>query len=297
MTTLAQLILLLQVVGQLLTTVQQRPQVSPVFRQTVISQAQRVIQLAQKAIAEERQKTAPVHVTLIPTPSPVSNIATSSYHIESKPNYDLSQLAALIHDKINYERIQRGLGQLSYNLQLSQIAKAHSEDQTKDNLWSTDIDKPCSYIFIRHQGSEDANSSLGDRLKSASIPFREARENIAGIGVSQHLTYRRNTDQGAIICQEFIPAPIPDHATSDEAQSIIRSNTALSKEVFQPIPPVIWVNREWLEIHEIASQSVTGWMNSPGHKENILAPNITETGIGTAMINEYAIITQVFIKR
>lgn len=297
MTTLAQLLLLLQVVMQLLTVAQQRPQLPPVFRQSVISQAQKVIELAQKAIAEEQQKTAPVHVTLIPTPSPVSNIATSSYRIEPRPNYDLSQLAALIHEKINYERTQKGLGQLAYNLQLGQIAKTHSEDQTQDNLWSTDIDKPCSYIFIRHQGSKNANFSLGDRLKSASVSFREARENIAGIGMSEHLTYQRNADNGAIQCPEFIPAPISDHATSEEAHEIIRSNIALSKEVFQPILPVIWVNREWLEIHEIASQAVTGWLNSPGHKENILAMDVTETGIGTAIINEYAIITQVFMKR
>lgn len=300
MTALTQLILLLQVVTQLLTAVQQRPQLPPVFRQSVISQAQKVIELAQKAIFEEQKKTTPTpaNVTLIPISSPVSNLATSSsYRIEPKPNYDLSQLAALIHEKINYERAQKGLGQLTYNLQLSQIAQTHSEDQTHDNLWSTDIDKPCSYIFIRHQGSLDANSSLGDRLKSASVSFREARENIAGIGMSEHLTYQRKADEGAIQCPEFTPAPISDHATSEETQEIIRSHIALSKEVFQPISPITWVNREWLEIHKIASQAVTGWMNSPGHKENLLAPDVTETGIGTAIINEYAIITQVFIKR
>lgn len=296
MTTITQLILLLQVVTQLLTTIQQRPQLPPAFRQTVISQAQKVIELAQKAITEEQQKT--VKLSSIPIPSPTPSTATSSsYRIEPKPNYDLSQLADLIHVKINEERTKQGFGQLTYNIQLGQIAKEHSEDQVNDNLWSTDLDKPCSYIFIRHEGLGNTNFSLGDRLKNAFVSFREARENIAGIAISKHLTYRRNTDQGAVKCPEFSPAPIPEHITSEEAQPIIRSNIALSKEIFQPIAPVLWVNREWLENYEIASQAVTGWLNSPGHKENLLAPNVTEAGIGIALINDYAIITQVFVKR
>lgn len=296
MTTLTQLILLLQVVTQLLTAIQQRPQLPPAFRQTVISQAQKVIELAQKAITEEQQKT--VRLSSIPIPSPASITATSSsYRIEPKPNYDLSELANLIHVKINEERAKQGLGQLTYNLQLSQIAQAHSEDQTNDNLWSTDIDKPCSYIFIRHEGLGNANFSLSDRLKNAFVSFREARENIAGIAISEHLTYRRNTNEGTVTCPEFSPAPIPEHATPEEVQPIIRSNIARSKEIFQPVAPVLWINREWLETYEIASQAVTGWINSPGHKENLLAPNVTETGIGIALINDYAIITQDFIKR
>jgi len=298
MTTITQLILLLQVIAQLLTAVQQRPQLSPIFRQSIISQAQKAIELAQKTILEEQQKTVRVFPILIPIPSPTSSATTSSsYRVEPKPNYDLSQLAMLIFDKINYERKTRGLGELTFNFQLSQIAQAHSEDQANDNLWSTDIDKPCSYIFIRHEGSGNRDFSLGDRLRNAFVPFQEARENIAGMGMTEHLTYRRNANEGAIECPEFNPAPIPEHPTSEEAQRIIQSNVALSREIFQPIPSVIWINRKWLEIHEIASKAVTGWLNSSGHKENLLAPNVTETGIGTAIVNDYAIITQVFLKR
>ena len=295
MTTITQLVLLLQVVTQLLTAVQQRPELPPIFRQTVILQAQKVIEIAQKAILEERQKTA--NVVLMPISAPAPSIATSAYRIEPRPDYDLARLATFIHDKINEERAQNKLGQLTYNLQLSQVAKAHSEDQAHDNLWSTDPDKPCSYIFIRHQGSGDINFSLGDRLKNAFVSFREARENIAGIGMSEHLTYRRYAGESAVECREFNPATISDHGTSEEAQRIIQSNIALSKEIFQPVPSVTWVNREWMQDYEIASQAVTGWINSPGHKENLLAPDVTEAGIGIALVNEYAIITQVFIKR
>lgn len=297
MTTLAQLILLLQLVAQLVTTIQNRPQLPPAFRQTVVSQAQKVIELAQKTIIEEQKKTAQVILIATSSPALITATTTSSYRVESRPDYNLSELANLIHIKINEERAKQGLGQLSYNLQVSQIAQTHSEDQTNDNLWSTDINKPCSHIFIRHHGSGNLNFSLGDRLKNAFVSFQEARENIAGIAISEHLTYRRNINDGAVLCPEFNPALIPEHATSEEAQHIIRSNIALSKEMFQPVAPVLWVNREWIENYEIASQAVTGWLNSPGHKENLLAPNVSETGIGIALINDYAIITQVFVKR
>lgn len=50
---------------------------------------------------------------------------------------------------------------------------------------------------------------------------------------------------------------------------------------------------------EITQQSVRGWMNSTGHRENILTPQYEETGIGVATdpTNTTYIFTQVFINR
>jgi uncharacterized protein YkwD len=49
-----------------------------------------------------------------------------------------------------------------------------------------------------------------------------------------------------------------------------------------------------------AQQAVSGWMNSPGHRANILNPNFTHTGIGIAAVPRdgkgYIYATQVFIK-
>jgi len=50
---------------------------------------------------------------------------------------------------------------------------------------------------------------------------------------------------------------------------------------------------------ELAENAVTGWMNSPGHKDNILTPNYDEAGIGIARdptATNY-VFTQVFIQR
>jgi len=50
-----------------------------------------------------------------------------------------------------------------------------------------------------------------------------------------------------------------------------------------------------------AQEFVTGWMNSPGHRRNILNPNFNYTGIGVAAIARdgrgYIYATQVFIQR
>lgn len=34
----------------------------------------------------------------------------------------------------------------------------------------------------------------------------------------------------------------------------------------------------------LASSAVTGWINSPGHRANMVAPNVTEIGVGVALV-------------
>jgi uncharacterized protein YkwD len=38
----------------------------------------------------------------------------------------------------------------------------------------------------------------------------------------------------------------------------------------------------WSTVEEVAERAVNGWMNSPGHRENILTPNFAQEGIGVA---------------
>ncbi len=47
---------------------------------------------------------------------------------------------------------------------------------------------------------------------------------------------------------------------------------------------------------EIEESIVEGWMDSEGHRKNILKTNYTETGVGIARINDFFIVTQVFIE-
>jgi uncharacterized protein YkwD len=52
----------------------------------------------------------------------------------------------------------------------------------------------------------------------------------------------------------------------------------------------------WNTEDEIASTSVAGWMNSPGHRANILSAKPVTSGIGVAIAAEKVYITQLFHK-
>ncbi len=41
-----------------------------------------------------------------------------------------------------------------------------------------------------------------------------------------------------------------------------------------------WIGENIAEGYSTASEVMTGWMNSPGHKANILRPQFTELGVG-----------------
>jgi uncharacterized protein YkwD len=55
------------------------------------------------------------------------------------------------------------------------------------------------------------------------------------------------------------------------------------------------VSRDYMTMEEIASQVVTGWMNSPGHRQNILKPTYDREGIGLAVASDEKVyVTQNF---
>ena len=54
-------------------------------------------------------------------------------------------------------------------------------------------------------------------------------------------------------------------------------------------------NKDWLMPDEIAESAVTGWMDSPGHRKNILTNTYDKEGIGVAVASNGAVyITQDF---
>jgi uncharacterized protein YkwD len=54
----------------------------------------------------------------------------------------------------------------------------------------------------------------------------------------------------------------------------------------------------YLSLQEVCEWAVSGWMDSPGHRDNILQPIFTETGVGVSFSEEgtftYLYITQIF---
>ena len=52
----------------------------------------------------------------------------------------------------------------------------------------------------------------------------------------------------------------------------------------------------YLSLQEICEWAVSGWMDSPSHRENILRTNYTETGVGVSFSDggDYLYVTQIF---
>ena len=50
----------------------------------------------------------------------------------------------------------------------------------------------------------------------------------------------------------------------------------------------------YLSLQEVCEWAVSGWMNSPGHRDNILKSGFTKTGVGVSLSGGYLYITQIF---
>jgi uncharacterized protein YkwD len=52
---------------------------------------------------------------------------------------------------------------------------------------------------------------------------------------------------------------------------------------------------DWNSPEQITGSTVSGWMSSPGHRQNILQKNYSRTGVGAAIApNGQIFVTQVF---
>ena len=62
------------------------------------------------------------------------------------------------------------------------------------------------------------------------------------------------------------------------------------------IPTRTVIPGSYLSLQEVCEWAATGWMNSTGHRENILRPVFTETGVGVSFSDggDYLYITQIF---
>jgi uncharacterized protein YkwD len=72
----------------------------------------------------------------------------------------------------------------------------------------------------------------------------------------------------------------------------------LRGENLAKIPTRQYVPGPYLSLQEVCEWAVSAWMDSPGHRENILEPCFTETGVGVSFSEEgaftYLYITQIF---
>jgi len=292
---LASLVALLQAVTQLLAFSLKNPGLPQSFHESVLSQARQAVSLATEALRPSGPVVSPVpHPTVASIPQ---EAFTSERKIFAKPVYDLATLEVLVHQAVNRERERIGIAPLYLDSKLSSVARLHSVDQVNDNMRTTNPDKACNYPQIRHEGLTDAGFFLGDRLKNASVGFRRAGENIAISPVTKDLIYRYESIEGPVVCPEESPEQIPVSASAEEKKRIISSNIERAASALNSVHTVAWVSQNWLTPTEVVEELVRGWMHSSGHRAHIEDPYFRETGVGAAEVNNFFIVTQVFLEK
>lgn len=219
--------------------------------------------------------------------------AALQYRIRPRPAYDLAAIAKSVQSGLNAERRARGLGELVWDERVAEVARLHSEDQARDNTELTNPNLLCAYPAIRHENFS-GQFKVGDRLRAAGMNFRLAGENIISFSAAEDILYR-SVERQTVACpavREFAPAS----GTLTERKALFDAAFAERLSAAQASPVAVWINKQWMAPDRIAAKAVSGWMNSPGHRDNILTPEFTGGGIGVASVNEFLIITHVLIQ-
>lgn len=236
-----------------------------------------------------RENTATVTPKTIEPVIPL--IADGDFSVRAGPTYNVAAIEREIQNLINDERNQRGLGSLIWNVDVAAVARRHSQDQVADNIDLTPIELPCSYPLLRHTGFT-FGASVAERVKSYDIFYRSVGENLAMFPITTRLAYRYLVSEGPVLCPAASSLD-PMVSTRSEVDTAIEER----QRILQTIRDVEWVNRDWLTETRIAQKAVQLWLDSPGHRRNLLDPDFNEGGIGIGVVNDHFIITHVLVER
>lgn len=224
----------------------------------------------------------------------VSATHRPEYQMDPRPAYDLGAIEQATFDAVNAERQKQGLDALQWNEQVATVARAHSNDQAGDNGVFTNPDVACLYPFIRHEGFVSGFKS-GERLERAGIRYRLVGENIIILPMTKKMIYR--AEEAVPPCAVATETEGRQGETIEAARMRIQAMLDERTTLMQGQERLDWINREWRDAQEIASESTADWMGSEGHRRNILTPDFEEGAIGAAVVNDYIIMTQMFLKK
>ena len=163
--------------------------------------------------------------------------------LNKKPEIDKIKLELQIHHLTNQHRVENGLKQLSWDDELTAIARNHSQDMALRDYFSHD--NP------RGQDPTDRATSQGYRCEKMV-------GNLIYYGVAENIF--QNNLYDAVWYTNGIP-----------------------------------MSYDWNTLDEIAQSTVNGWMDSLGHRQNILTKTYDSEGIGVAIAEDDKVyITQNF---
>ena len=162
---------------------------------------------------------------------------------DAKQEFDTFEIEKLVHELTNQQRKIHGLSELSFDLEISEISRAHSSDMaTRD--------------YFSHETPEGLDPT--GRAKNAGYSCTKI------IGMMIYSGIAENIFQGHLF------------------------------DSYYTVNGVI-TSYDWSSNEEIAQVTVDGWMDSPGHRKNILTEMFDREGIGVVISeDEKVYITQNF---
>jgi uncharacterized protein YkwD len=168
--------------------------------------------------------------------APLMPLSSSPYVIS------VNSLEQRIHELINQQRTDMGLGALSFDPALADIAREHSEDMAAQQYFS----------HVNPAGQDPAS-----RATAAGYTCRKTSGSYSTYGIAENLF----------------------------------QNNLYSSATFYSNRETVY---DWNSPEAIAQTTVAGWMNSSGHKKNILTRTFDREGIGVAIASEKVYITENF---
>ena len=180
--------------------------------------------------------------------------------ITSKPEINISELEMKIHSLINSERQKHGHSTLDWDPTIANIARTHSEDMASRNYFSH-------------------NSPEGLRPADRGYPFGYSL-----CGDKSAIALQNEYDLNV---QIFEAQGNTDTVLYDKIQQQYDqlTNYSDSGKLFGGLSENIGWMEGYSGLEIIAEKQVQGWMDSPGHRRNILSSYHSE-GIGVFITND-----------
>ncbi len=187
-----------------------------------------------------------------------------------KPRISIPTTEQTIHILTNQERYNesrrtgKNIPQLEWDADLANIARGHSRDMSENN-------------FTGHVNKRGMNP--------------KARADAYGYNHKKVIEKRRKRKDGNVVITIITRSGIGENIHSTPTYRYcdilpVSTNGKVSKRY----------HFDWKNQDSIASEAVEGWMNSPGHRKNILNPGYSKEGIGAFLSYEKnrVLVTQNF---
>ncbi len=149
---------------------------APVIERTVIEPVpQEVVAEKVAPVAKEDPVIAEVQTkpsVAVTQPAPAQTHLVPQNSVEYTEEY-VEELEKAIHIRINAERVNQGLNELTYNDFLAQIAASHSTDMAEEN-------------YFEH--ADENGCTVSCRVTNAGYDWRMVGENLFLLGRQEHFT-------------------------------------------------------------------------------------------------------------